>query len=264
MNTTTTTLAARLDEARRRGQAIPQLTAAEPLDLDDAYAVQRAGVTLRTDAGERVAGVKLGFTSTAKARQMGVDDVIIGVLTDAMEIADGGVIDLSRGVHPRIEPEVAFRLDREIDPRDPGADIRGAVDAVAPALEVIDSRYRDFTFSLVDVVADNTSASAFVVGPWTPVAPETDLVLAERPVELTVDGEAEASGSTTAILGDPWHALPAVARMAARYGQALPAGTVLLAGAATAAVALRPGTTVTAGVSGLGDVSLSTTGGTDA
>lgn len=264
MTTTTTTLAARLDQARRRGRAIPQLTAAAPLDLDEAYAVQRAGVRLRTDAGERVAGVKLGFTSTAKARQMGVEDVILGVLTDAMEIADGGVVDLSHGVHPRIEPEVAFRLNREIDPQDPGTDVRGAVGAVAAALEVIDSRYRDFTFSLADVVADNTSASAFAVGPWTPVAPGTDLVLADRPVELAVDGEAAATGSTTAILGDPWQALPAVLRMSARYGRTLPAGTVLLAGAATAAVALRPDTTVTARVAGLGDVSLSTTGGTDA
>lgn len=254
------TLAARIDEARRAGVAIPQLSASTEVDLDTAYAVQRAGVTLRTGAGERVVGAKLGFTSRAKAVQMGVDDVIIGVLTDAMEVPDGGILDVSRGVHPRIEPEVAFRLAREVDPTDPLEVLREAVDAVAPAMEVIDSRYRDFKFSLADVVADNTSGSAFVLGPWVPLSGDTSLVLTDRSVDMHVDDESVATGSTTDILGDPWEALPAVQRMAARHGQRLPAGAVILAGAATAAVPLASGVRVQTEIAGLGRVSLRTTG----
>lgn len=251
-------LAARIDEARRTGVAIPQLSASTEVDLDAAYAVQRAGVNLRGKAGERLVGVKLGFTSKAKAVQMGVEDVIIGVLTHAMEVSDGGVLDVSRSIHPRIEPEVAFRLSRAVDPTDPDEDLRDAVDAVAPAMEVIDSRYKDFRFSLADVVADNTSGSAFVLGPWVPVAGDGGLVLTDRAVNLRMDEKVAETGSTTDILGDPWAALPAVQRMAARYGQRLPAGAVILAGAATAAVPLAAGVCVVTEVAGLGRVSVRT------
>jgi 2-oxo-3-hexenedioate decarboxylase len=255
-------LAARLDEAVRSGTPIPQLSAEHGLDLDDAYDVQRAGIDLRRRRGERVAGAKLGFTSRAKAEQMGVSDVIIGAVTDAMEITDGGAFDVTGGVHPRVEPEVAFRIGAAVDPTDPAADLTAAVSDVAPALEVIDSRYRDFRFSLTDVVADNTSASAFVVGPWTPMAEVRAAGgIAKRTVELAVDGEVRETGSTAAILDDPMAALPAIQRMAAHYGHELPAGAVLLAGAATAALPLAAGTTVTATVAGLGAVTVRVVGG---
>lgn len=245
-------LARRLDEAVRSGTAIPQLTSDAPLTLEEAYAVQSASVDLRTARGDRQVGVKLGFTSKAKAEQMGVDDVIVGVLTEQMAVADGGTLDTAALIHPRIEPEVAYRLGRDVDPHDPDDDALAAVDAVAPALEIIDSRYRDFRFSLEDVVADNTSAAAYVVGPWQ--APGADL--ADRPVTLAVDGTPAETGSTRDILGHPDQALAAVKRMAAQHGIALRAGAVVLAGAATAAVPLQPGTTVTAVVDGLGEVAV--------
>ncbi|WP_326566156.1 fumarylacetoacetate hydrolase family protein [Amycolatopsis rhabdoformis] len=236
--------AARLDEAATTRTPCAQLPAG--LSLDDAYAVQRQLVDLRLARGERSIGVKLGFTSKAKAAQMGVADVIIGRLTSGMVLADGDELDLSRLIHPRAEPEVAFRLSRAVEPGEvPGPDL---IDAVAPAIEIIDSRYRDFKFSLADVVADNTSAAAFVLGPWRAL----DAGLDNRGVLFEVDGRLVASGSTAAILGDPLRAIPAAVRMAQRHGLPLTAGTVLLAGAATPAVAFEPGTQVSATVSGLG------------
>lgn len=238
--------AAQLDEAATTRKPCTQLSADHDLSLDDAYAVQRALVERRLARGERPFGVKLGFTSKAKAAQMGVSDVIIGRLTSGMVLADGDELDLAAFVHPRAEPEVAFRLGRDIVPGEaPGADV---VEAVAPAIEVIDSRYRDFRFSLADVVADNTSAAAVVLGPWRPL----DAGLDNRGVVLEVDGRIAEAGSTAAILGDPLRALPAAVRMSQQYGIPLPAGTVLLAGAATPAVALQAGTHVNATVSGLG------------
>lgn len=260
MNARNEDLARRLDEAIRTGTAIPQLSAQEALTLDDAYAVQRAGIRLRTERGELVSGAKLGFTSKAKAEQMGVSDVIIGVLTDAMAVPAKATLGLGRGIHPRVEPEVAFLLGDDVDPTAPGADLAAAVTHVAPALEVIDSRYRDFQFSLADVVADNTSASAYTVGEWVPVTQvRADLDLAALKVVLSVDGIEAARGSTADILGDPWAALPAIARMAARHGQTLRRGAVLLAGAATAAVPLSAGAAVTATMAGLGQAVLATT-----
>ncbi|WP_406725028.1 fumarylacetoacetate hydrolase family protein [Streptomyces sp. GD-15H] len=250
-------LAARLDEAVRTAVPIPQLTAETELDLEEAYAVQAAGVALRVDRGERPVGVKLGFTSKAKAEQMGVSDVIIGVLTSGMEVADGGVADVDRMIHPRVEPEVAFRLGRDIDPHDPDDDPLTAVDAVAPALEIIDSRYRDFRFSLADVVADNTSACAFVIGPWQQPGSAD---LSDLPVDLHVDGEVVATGSSADILGHPERALEAIKRMARLHGIALPAGAVVLAGAATAAAPLTAGREVVATVGDLGRVSVRTAG----
>lgn len=253
-------LAARLDAAQLTGDSIEQLTELYPLDIDQAYAVQRAGIEMRTARGERVTGAKLGFTSRAKAMQMGVSDVIIGVLTDAMTITDGGDLELSNRVHPRVEPEVAFRLCADVNPGDTEALI-AAVDAVAPALEVIDSRYRDFRFSLEDVVADNTSASGYVLGPWTRFSASDPAVsLSDQRVEMAFDRDIVATGSTADILGDPLAALPAAARMAALHGHRLSAGAVLLAGAATAAVVLQPHRLVTASVAGLGVVSLRTGG----
>ena len=257
-------LAARLDEAVRSGVAIAQLTSEQTLELDDAYAVQRAGITLRQRSGEQVVGAKLGFTSKAKAEQMGVSDVIIGVLTSGMALDDGGVLDLTRSVHPRVEPEIAFLLGRSVDPTDPADEVLAAVTHVAPAMEIIDSRYRDFRFSLADVVADNTSASAFVVGTWLPLDDVRDrLDLMSLAVELAIDGEVMATGSTAAILDDPLQALPAAGRMAARYGHELLAGTVVLAGAATAAIPLTAGVRAKATVAGLGAVSITTKDGAD-
>ncbi|TQK68927.1 2-keto-4-pentenoate hydratase [Nocardioides sp. SLBN-35] len=255
-------LARELDEAVRTATAVRQLSAEVELTLDQAYAVQAAGVRLREARGDAVVGAKLGFTSRAKAEQMGVSDVIIGVLHASMQTPDGGRVDLAAGVHPRVEPEVAFRLGAAIDPLDDDADILAATVAVAPALEIIDSRYRDFRFSLTDVVADNTSASSFVVGPWRSFADaRAELDLAALDVTLTVGGEQVARGSSADILGDPVLALAAVKRMAREHGVALPAGSIILAGAATAAVALTPGASVEAVVGGLGPVRVTTSGG---
>lgn len=252
-------LARRLDDAARTVTATVQLTAERPLTLDEAYEVQRAGVALRTGRGDPVVGLKLGFTSKAKAAQMGVSDVIVGVLTESMRIDEGGTVDVSGLIHPRIEPEVAFRLGVDVDPHDPSADPLAAVVQVAPALEIIDSRYRDFTFSLEDVVADNASAAAFVVGSWRNIESVADLQ--NLGVVMEINGEVAETGSTAAILGDPLRALPAITRMARRYDLALPAGLVVLAGAATAAAPLPPGAAVVAAITGLGRVNVSSRGG---
>lgn len=238
-------MAWRLDQAERSGAPTSQLTVTEPeLDVATAYQIQRELVDRRVKRGERPVGLKMGLTSRAKQAQVGVDDVIWGRLTDAMRVADGGTVELSRLIHPRIEPEVAFRLGEG-----------GEVTAVAPALEVIDSRYADFRFTLPDVIADNTSAAGFVVGPWSP-APEN---LDNLGVLLEVDGRVVQTGSTAAILGDPRRALARGLALAGRAGLLPEPGWVFLAGAATAAVPLAAGAYVRAMVEGLGTVSVGAT-----
>ncbi|MFC9796994.1 2-keto-4-pentenoate hydratase [Streptomyces sp. NPDC127584] len=244
----TTALAEALDTAAREGR--PLAGGASGLnDIREAYAVQDALVARRLARGERITGFKLGFTSRAKMRQMGVSDLIHGRLTDRMEIADGGRLDVSGLIHPRVEPEVAFLLGETLRP---GTHPAAAVTAVAPALEVIDSRYDGFRFSLPEVIADNTSAAAYALGPWT--SPRDLGDLGNLGVLLELDGRLAETGSTAAVLGHPLRALAAAARLAGE----LPPGTVILAGAATAAVPLPPGTHVRATVAGLGTVALTT------
>ena len=237
-------LAERLDEAERTRTAIPQVVSRSGADADEAYRIQEALVARRVRRGERLVGLKLGLTSRAKMAQVGVDRVIWGRLTDAMRIEDGGTVDAGRYIHPRVEPEVAFRLDAT-----------GAATAVAPALELIDSRYAGFTFALSDVIADNTSAAGFVVGAWQPLPAGPDN-LDNLGVLLEVDGRVAQIGSTAAILGDPRRAVTAAVALASSAGVPLEDGWVLLAGAATAAVPLAPGAHVRAVVEGLGTATL--------
>ncbi|GAB3219130.1 hypothetical protein GCM10027452_40830 [Micromonospora halotolerans] len=192
-------IAEKLGAAADTATAIPQLAAETGLDVDAAYAVQAALLQRRLDRGERLVGLKMGLTSKAKMAQVGVDEVIWGRLTDAMRVPDGGTVDVAGFIHPRVEPEVAFLLDRLPEPGEPIGAFTEAVRAVAPALELIDSRYANFTFSLPDVVADNTSAAAFVVGPWSPVPDGLD----NLGVLLEIDGRAAQVGSTAASWDTP-------------------------------------------------------------
>ncbi len=243
-----TAIATRLDEAARLATATPQLD--EALSLDDAYAIQAALLGRRYARGEKRVGIKMGFTSRAKMVQMGVDEMIWGRLTDNMMIEDGGTINFSAYVHPRVEPEIAFVLKAPLAAKVTPAAALAAVAGVAPALEIIDSRYKNFKFSVTDVVADNSSSSSFVVGPWS--GPQVNL--SNLGMILEIDGEARQIGSSAAILGHPLRSLVAAARLAHTAGEPLQAGDVIMAGGATAAEALSPGQHIRLSVQKLGRV----------
>ena len=232
MSATIAALAERLDNAAFNAVATPQLET--PISLEDAYAVQRASIERRLARGETRIGIKMGFTSRAKMVQMGVSDLIWGRLTSGMLVEDGGSISLATCVHPRVEPEIAFLIGKPLSGHVTPAQALAAVEAVAPALEIIDSRYQDFKFSLTDVVADNSSSSGFVVGPWR--SPATDLD--NLGLVMAFDGRPQAFGSTSAILGHPLRSLVAAARVVAEAGETLSPGDLVLAGGATAASAL--------------------------
>lgn len=227
-------LAQRLDDAARTATATAQL--AEPISIEEAYAVQTQSMALRYARGERRIGMKMGMTSRAKMSQMGLKDLIWGRLTNAMLVEDGGKIDIAAFVHPRVEPEIAFLLGAPLGETVTPMAARAALAGVAPALEIIDSRYQNFRFSLTDVIADNASSSAFVTGSWAD--PATDL--SNLGMILEIDGVVRQIGSTAAILGNPIRSLVAAARLAARAGEPLQAGDVIMAGGATAAEALAP------------------------
>lgn len=247
-------LAERADEAARNATAIQQFSTVEDLDVEAAYAVQAASIARRLQRGECRTGVKMGFTSRAKMVQMGVHDVIWGRLTDAMAEADGAPLSLRRFVHPRVEPEVAFLLAKPLPANCSLPQALDAVAAIAPALEVIDSRFDNFKFSLEDVVADNASSSGYVIGPWQ--KPHQDF--SNLGLVLSINGAARQVGSTAGILGNPLRSLVAAARLSAAAGEPLQAGWIVMAGGATAAEPLQPGQHVLVEMQNLGRVEFNT------
>jgi len=249
-------LAKTVDEAARSATAIPQLSESENFSLDEAYEIQAKSIQRRFDRGEVRVGMKMGFTSRAKMVQMGVDDMIWGRLTDGMLVEDGDVIDFAQYVHPRVEPEVAFLLKAPLEGPVTPIQAMAAVEAMAPALEIIDSRYKDFKFSVEDVVADNSSSSGFVVGNWC--RPDQDI--ANRGMVMEFNGRPVQIGSSAAILGNPARSLVTASRMVTEHGERLEAGWIVMAGGATAAEALSPGVSVRNTVEGLGKVGFGVTG----
>ena len=244
-------MAALVDDAAREGRTIRQLTSrSDEIDVEVAYEIQRMSIERRLERGERVIGMKMGLTSRAKMEQVGVHEPIYGHLTEAMIVRDGETISMAGRCHPRAEPEIAFLMERDIEGPVSDAEAVAAVEGVAAAIEIIDSRYENFTFTLPDVVADNTSASGFILGPT--VRPIEGLNLGNLGITLEVNGAVEQTGSSAAIYDHPVRSLVELIGMLARVGSGLQGGDIVLAGAATAAVHLKPGDHIRAIVEELG------------
>ncbi len=244
--------AARLDDAARAPRAITKLTAEQDFDFADAYAIQRLSMQRRFERGERLIGMKMGLTSVAKMKQVGVHEPIYGHLTDAMMAGDGDALAMEAFIHPRAEPEVAFLLGEELAGPVTPAQAMLAVDGICAAIEVIDSRFENFEFTLADVVADNASSSRFVLGATVHHPEQVDL--ANCGVVFRVNGEVKQVGSTAAIYEHPARSLAALANMLAEHDEVIPAGSVVLAGAATAAEFVYGGDHVSLEIDGLGAV----------
>ena len=249
-------LAAHLHGCQLNAQDTPKITDDHPgMDWDDAYAIQDRILAAKLQRGAHVAGYKAGLTSHAKMKQMGVTDPVFGFLVDEYVVPEGATVNVSELIHPKVEPEIAFVLKHAL--KGPGCHIGAvlaATDFVLPGIEVIDSRYRDFKFDLKSVVADNTSASRFVVG-GRALRPE-GVDLRTVGIVLEKNGQPVALGAGAAVLGHPAAAIAMLANHLGRRGQEIPAGSVILSGGATEAVAVAAGDSVCLRVQGMGSVSL--------
>ncbi|WP_317987981.1 2-keto-4-pentenoate hydratase [Hyalangium gracile] len=250
-------LARQLDQARLEAREVPPLTRTHAdLPLPDAYSIQAEGIRLRLARGERVVGLKMGLTSEAKRKQMNLDSPVYGVLTDRMQVQAGGIFRLQGFIHPKIEPEIAFRTSRELRGRITREEALDACSSAMAAMEILDSRYLDFKyFSLPDVVADNSSSSMFVLG--TTERPPRELDLGRLQMSMEVNGTQVQSALSNAISGDPVLSVVQLCELLAQRGESLPAGSIVLAGAATAAHMMKPADQVRLTVDGLGSVEIS-------
>ena len=249
-------LAEHLENCQLQAKDTPKITNDHPdMDWDDAYAIQDVILQRKLARGARVVGLKAGLTSHAKMKQMGVTDPVFGFLVDEYVVSEGATVNVSELIHHKVEPEIAFVLKHAL--KGPGCHIGAvlaATEFVMPGIEVIDSRYRDFKFDLKSVVADNTSAARFVVGGQA-IRPE-QVDLRTVGVVLEKNGEPVALGAGAAVLGHPAAAIAMLANHLGRRGQEIPAGSLILSGGVTEAVAVNAGDNVTLRVQGMGSVGL--------
>lgn len=228
------------------------------LTVEEAYSIQRELVNMKLAQGLSIVGPKMGLTSRAKMKQMNVEEPIYGYIFDNMVVQEGSTISLTDFIHPKVEAEIAFVLGKDIEgPGISGAHVLAATEYVLPALEIIDSRYENFQFTLPDVVADNASSSRVVFGNQLrrPGGLELDLTGAT----LSINGEIKELGSGGAVLGHPANSVAMLANMLHRKGGKLKAGQIILTGGITEAVLLNKGDDVVAKFDQLGQVSLSIT-----
>jgi 2-oxo-3-hexenedioate decarboxylase len=204
--------------------------------------------------GSGIIGPKMGLTSRAKMQQMNVEEPIYGYIFEDMLVPNSGHISMEKLIHPKVEAEIAFLLGKDIEgPGVTGEQVLAATDYFIPALEIIDSRYENFSFTLPDVIADNASSSRVVFG--EKVKKPEDLKLESTEVSLMINGEIKEHGTGAAVVGHPANSAAMLADMLARKKQKLKAGSIILTGSITGAVMLKPGDSVSAQVEGLGDVS---------
>ncbi|MCU1673740.1 MAG: 2-keto-4-pentenoate hydratase [Frankiales bacterium] len=258
----TADLEARVAEATQRLRAAadsrvpcePVRGLLEPGGVSAAYRVQHRLAAAGVAAGRVRVGHKIGLTSLAVQRQLGVDQPDFGVLFADMQVRSGGVVDTARLLQPRIEAEIVFVLADDLPSTGTTAsDVRRATSHLLAGLEIVDSRIADWDITILDTIADNASCGMFVVG-TAATPPAFDLT----GVEMTMRHGADevSSGTGAACLGDPVEAVAWLARTAASLGDPLRAGDLVLSGALGPMVPVSPGDAFTASFAGLGDVSV--------
>jgi 2-keto-4-pentenoate hydratase len=243
----------RLYAAERTRSPIPPLIKEYPsIDAVDSYEIQLYNIRRR---GRSVLGHKVGLSSQAMQQMMGVNEPDYGHLLDDMALSESTPADASRYCYPRVEVEVAFILGADL----PGegcteADVLAATEAVAPSIELIDSRILDWQISIADTIADNASSAGFVLGAARVRPSDVDI----QAIDATLwrNDEQVAKGRSDAVLGNPVTAVAWLAGKVAGFGVRLRAGHIVLPGSCTRAVDARPGDSFRAEFAGLGTVSL--------
>jgi 2-keto-4-pentenoate hydratase len=245
-----------LDQAEQNRIPLPPLSQEYPtLTAAQAYAIQSAWLDLKLASGARIIGRKIGLTSRAMQELLGVDQPDYGFLLDSMAVSSGSTLLRTDFLLPRIEPEIAFWLAKDI--KGPGITIDAILAAtrgVSPALELVDSRIAKWQIKLPDTIADNASSARVIVSEQ--IVPLDDLDLAAERVTLTCNGAEVGSGNGAAVLGHPAEAVAWLANKLAEYGIAIRAGQLVLPGAMCAAATVAAGETYRAVFTTVGEVSI--------
>lgn len=258
-NETLYAVAAELYAAEAEGSAIEPIAQRYPnFGIPDSYAIQSINIARKRDAGAKVIGHKIGLTSLAMQEMMGVNRPDFGYLLDSMVLDATSAVPLSPYIRPRVEPEIAYVLDRELPMTGCTADdVESATAHVIPCLELIDSRIVDWNIGLIDTIADNASSAAIILGNMS-IAPEKITSTGSR-AEVRIGKKVMATGSTSDVLGHPANAVAWLANALGEFGVRLEAGHIILSGSCTRAIDVAAGDTITAEFDNLGAIEVTFT-----
>ncbi|MCB0406132.1 MAG: fumarylacetoacetate hydrolase family protein [Bdellovibrionales bacterium] len=256
MESRTETLAMALAHAEEEGNTIlPPSKQEGGLSVEQAYAIQMQNVLRRLKQGERLIGFKLGLTSDEAQKHFSVFEPDFGHLFFNMLIEEGEQVDLATLIQPKVEGEIAFITGQDL--QGPGVtlvDVVRAVQWVLPAIEIIDSRIRNWEISAADTIADNASSARVVLGRAQRFSGEWDLSL--MGMALSKNGEVLLTGAGAAVLENPLHAVSFLANELGKHGQVLPAGSLILSGSLSGMLSVEPGDFFKAEFDGLGSVTV--------
>lgn len=250
------TFAKKLREAYSTRTAIPPLR--DEIGIDDiafAYEIQIANAIHRSNQGSRIVGKKIGLTSLAVQKQLGVDQPDFGILFDDMEVLNGLSVNMGELMQPKVETEIAFVLAEDLDdPRLSMVDLIDSIDYCLPAIEIVGSRIENWNIKITDTVADNASASHYVIGHTPRTLDEFDVV--NCAMKMTKNGTLVSEGKGSNCLGSPLNATLWLAKKMVEMGTPLEAGELIFSGALGPMSNVEAGDHFHATIEGLGDVSV--------
>lgn len=243
-------------DAEQGRYQIGMLTLEEPdMTVEDAYAVQLENVRRREAAGEKVIGMKIGLTSQGMQKLLNVREPDYGHLFERMLLLERDACSMSELIQPKVEGELSFCLNKTL--KGPGVTVADVYDATAwvtPSIEIVDSRIKDWKIRLADTIADNGSSARFVLGGrMTPIG-DVDMRLTGMTLEQ--NGELVSSGTTAEVWGNPAASVAWLANKLSSFGIELKEGSIVMAGAVTAALPARAGDVFTVSFHGMGSVSV--------
>lgn len=247
-------LADRLYDAETSGQACkPVRDEIGVTDLDTAYAIQQLNVDRALAAGRRLVGRKIGLTSVAVQKQLGVDQPDFGALFSDMVVPDGELISASAVMQPKVEAEIALVLGKDLDVANPTiVDLIGATDYLLPAIEIVGSRVENWDIKITDTIADNASCGLIVLGDSPAKLSDVDMRLCGMVMDK--NGEPASLGAGKACLGSPMNAALWLAKKMVEMGTPLKAGDLVMTGALGPMVPVAAGDNFEARISGVGSV----------
>jgi len=249
-------LAEHLENAELQAYEVTKITDDYPnMTFTDATDVQWEIRRRKMSRGHKIVGMKMGLTSWAKMKQMGVEMPCYGFLADYFSLPDGAEVPFDELIHPKVEAEIAFVTNKELSGKNLTVEeVLAATELVVPAVEIIDSRYKDFKFDLTSVQADNSSSTRFVVG--SHAAKPEDFDWSTLGVVMQKNGEIIELGAGAAVLDHPAASVAMLASMLAERNEVIPAGTFIMTGGITAAVLVQRGDSIVVRYQGLGTVTM--------
>ncbi len=226
-----------------------------PRDLADAYAIQRYVVAGLLAIDARTIGYKCACTSPIAQAALRIDRPVFGQLLSNTTSRSGAELPAGRFVHRVVEAEFGFRIGSDVPTVDGGHthdSIAGHIDAVLPAIEIVDHRFESWAVGALPIAADNAIHGWWIHG--EPVSEWRQLDLAEAAVSVERNGQTVTTGSGAAVLGHPLTVMAWLADELPRFDQRLRAGDFVTTGVTTDVFEADAGDHIQADFDGIGAV----------